>query len=138
MSRFRFLQIVVSAILMVAIPSTSTAQQVSDLSKQAAGIKRIADTLSPGSRISVIPIQGVERFGKFVSSDQEGFTFHDVDDKIDVTIKYSEVRKLKKGYGGYNTISGRHTDRRSGIIVVGVILGVVFGVLFGALVTSKD
>jgi len=108
---------------------TTGAQQVSGLSRQAAGIKRIADTLSPGSRISVIPIHGAERYGAFVSNDPESFTFHDVDDKTDVTLKYSEVRKLKQGYGGYNSISGKHTDRKHGVIAVVVVLGIIGGLL---------
>jgi hypothetical protein len=90
------------------------------------------------SRISVIPFHGAERYGTFVSNDSESFTFHDIDDKTDVTLKHSDVRKLKQGYGGYNSISGKHTDRKRGIIGAVVIVGVVFGVLFGALATEKD
>jgi len=136
--RFTIPTTVMSALLIVFIPLTTSAQQVSVLSKQAAEIKRKTDTLSPGSRISVIPIHGAERFGKFISSDSESFTFHDVDDKTDVALKYSEVRKLKQGYGGYNSVSGKHTDRKRGIIVAVVIMGVVLGVLIGALATAKD
>ena len=94
--------------------------------------------MSPGSRISVIPFHGAERFGAFVSNGSESFRFHDVDDKTDVTLKYSDVRKLKQGVGGYNSVSGKHIDRKREIIVAGVILGVLFGVLFGALATAKD
>jgi hypothetical protein len=138
MSRFKFLHTLVSALLVISISTTTSAQRVSGLSRQAAGIKRIADTLSPGSRISVIPFHGAERYGTFVSNDSESFTFHDIDDKTDVTLKHSDVRKLKQGYGGYNSISGKHTDRKRGIIVAVVIVGVVFGVLFGALAKEKD
>ena len=138
MSRSRFLHAVVSVLLIVSIPVTAAAQQASGLSRRAAGIKRIADTLSPGSRISVIPFHGAERFGAFISNGSESFTFHDVDDKTDVTLKYSDVRKFKQGVGGYNSVSGKHIDRKREIIVAGVILGVLFGVLFGALATAKD
>ena len=129
---------VISSLLIALIPLTTTAQQASALSKQAAEIKRVADNLDPGSRISVIPFHGAERFGEFISSGSESFTFHDVDDKTDLTLKYSEVRKLKHGYGGYNSVSGKHTDRKRGIIVAAVIMGVVLGVLIGALATAKD
>ncbi len=133
----RFLHTVVSALLIVSIPLTTSAQQASGLSKQAAGIKRVADKLSPGSRISVIPFQGAERFGEFISNNSESFTFHDVDDKTEVTLKYFEARKLKRGYGGYNSFSGKHTDRKRATIAVVVVLGVIGGVIAAAAM-AKD
>ena len=129
MSRFWLLRTLVSAFLMVSIPLTTAAQQASGLSRQAAGIKRIADTLSLGSKISVIPFHGAERFGAFVSNGSESFTFHDIDDKTDVTLKYSDVRKLKQGYGGYNSVSGKHTDRKHAVIAIVVVLGIIGGLL---------
>jgi len=87
--------------------------------------------------ISVIPLHGPEEFGVFLSRDQEGFTFRDIDSKIDVTMKYSEVRKLKNGYGGYNSIKGRHTDRTKAIVVTVAVLGAL-GVLIGAAAAAKN
>ena len=73
----------------------------------------------------------------FLSRDQEGFTFRDIDSKIDVTMKYSEVRKLKNGYGGYNSIKGRHTDRTKAIVVTVAVLGAL-GALIGAAAAAKN
>src|ERR1700757_2812446 len=121
MSVGRILSKVVAVCLIATLALTASAQQVPNLSKKAEVIKRKADSLAPHSRISVITIDGDEEFGEFLSNDQEGFTFQDVDRKTDVTLKYSEVPKLKKGYGGYNSAAGRHTDRTRALVVTAVV-----------------
>jgi hypothetical protein len=116
---------------------TSSAQQAATLSRAAAQIKQKAETLRPNSAISVIPIHGEEQFGKFMSSGGEELTFYEVDRKIEVTLKYAEIRKLKNGYGGYNSISRKHTDRTKAVIAVFAVLGLL-GALIGAAAAAKD
>lgn len=122
----------VAALLIVAVAMTASAQQSPTLSDRAKMIKRKADSLSPRSPISVIPIHGSEEFGDFLSNDQEGFTFQDIDRRTEVTLRYTEVRKLKKGHGGYNFTRSRHTDRTTGIIVTAVVLGALGGIIWAA------
>ena len=124
-------------LLIWLVTLTSSAQQAAPLSKQAAAIKRKADTLTPRAPISVIPIHAEEEYGNFVSGNAEGFTFYDVDRKTEVTLKYADVRKIKDGYGGYNSIRGRHTDRTKAIIVV-VAVTVALGALIGAVAAAKN
>ena len=93
--------------------------------------------LSPETHITVIPLQGEEEFGKFVSSTDADFTFFDVDRKSNVTLRYSTVRKIKEGYGGYNSFQHRHTDRTRGLIVVAVAIGVLGG-LIAAVAVAKN
>lgn len=137
MSRWCFLSRALSAVLIICLAVTANAQSGPHLSKKAEAIKHKADTLAANARISVIPLHGPEEFGVFLSRDQEGFTFRDIDSKIDVTMKYSEVRKLKNGYGGYNSIKGRHTDRTKAIVVTVAVLGAL-GVLIGAAAAAKN
>ena len=66
-----------------------------------------------------------------MSNDQEQFTFYDIDRKTEVSFRYEEVRKVKDGYGGYNSLRGGHTDRTRAI-VVGVVLAGVLVVLIVA------
>ena len=133
----RFLSRIVAVLLIWLVTLTSSAQQAAPLSKQAAAIKRKADTLTPRAPISVIPIHAEEEYGNFVSGNAEGFTFYDVDRKTEVTLKYADVRKIKDGYGGYNSIRGRHTDRTKAIIVV-VAVTVALGALIGAVAAAKN
>ena len=133
----RFLSRIVAVLLIWLVTLTSSAQQAAPLSKQAAAIKRKADTLTPRAPISVIPIHAEEEYGNFVSGNAEGFTFYDVDRKTEVTLRYADVRKIKDGYGGYNSVRGTHTDRtRATIVVVAVV--VTLGALIGAVVAAKD
>ncbi len=127
----------VAAMLMIAVAMTAGAQNPPTLSKKAEMIKRKADALSPHSPITVILLHGTEEFGEFLSNDQEGFTFQDIDRKTDVTLKYAEVRKLKNGYGGYNSARGRHTDHTKVIIVTVAVLGAL-GALIGAAAAAKN
>jgi len=105
--------------------------------KKAAEVKRKAEALSPHAAISVIPIHGEEEYGKFLSCGAEEFTFYDVDSKTEVTLKYAEIRKIKNGYGGYNFVRGRHTDRTKGVIVTLAFVAAL-GALIGAVASAKD
>jgi hypothetical protein len=126
-----------SACLIALIAISGSAQQVPVLTKKAQEVKRVADTLTPQSRISVIPNLGDEEFGQFLSSDQETFTFHHVDLKTDVTFRYADVRKLKRGYAGYNYANGRHVDRRREIVAIVAVVAALGGLL-AALASAKN
>jgi hypothetical protein len=133
----RFLSRILIVLLICLLTHTSNAQQAASLSNKAAAVKRKADTLAPHAPISVISIHAEEEYGNFVSGNAEGFTFYDVDRKTEVTLKYADVRKIKDGYGGYNSLRGRHTDRTKTIIVVVAVIGAL-GALIGAVAAAKD
>lgn len=107
------------------------------LSKKEAAIKRKVNQLAPGAPISVVRIDSQEEFGRFVSGDQQGFTFYDVDRKAEITLNYAEVRKIKDGYGGYNSAQQRHTDRTKAILIMLVVAGALGG-LIGAAAAAKN
>lgn len=121
-----------AALLISCLALTTSAQQAAPISKKAAAIKRKANSLSLHSPISVVPVHSEEEYGNFLSSDAEKFTFYDVDRKTEVTFKYEEVRKIKNGYGGYNSVRGRHTDRTKAIIVVVAVAGALGGLIAAA------
>jgi hypothetical protein len=98
-------------------------------------LKRRLKSFRRRAHISVIPIQGDEEFGKFLSSDQESFTFHDIDRKIDVRLKYEAVKKVKNGYGGYNLIVGRHVDPTKNRVTAAVFVGVLVGLIVAVTVS---
>ena len=129
---------VVALVLVFALTVASSAQQAgSPLSKQAGAVKRKADHLAPHAPISVVRINAGEEFGDFISNDAESFTFYDIDRKTEVTLRYAAVRKIKDGYGGYNSVRGRHTDRTKALIATVVVLGVIGGLL-AAVATAKN
>jgi hypothetical protein len=122
---------------MLTVTSTLTAQQAAQLSAKQSAIQRKAATLKPDDKISVIPMRGVEQFGRFVSSDASGFTFYDVDRHHQMTLQYIEVKKLRKGYAGYNFIRGQHTDPLHNTVAALIIGGVLAGLIIAA-ATAKD
>lgn len=102
------------------------------LSPKAEVIRHQVEQLSPGAKISVIPYQGRKEFGTYLSSDPESFTFHDVDTKADMTLRYEDVKHIRNGYGGYNSIARRHTDRTRSLIIGVVVIGALIGLVFAA------
>lgn len=122
--------------LIVCFAVSSNAQQSTSLSKQVLAVRKKVESLPPQAHISVIRIGAPEEFGNFISSNQEGFTFYDVDQKSDITLKYEQVRKVKEGYGGYNSIRGRHTDSTKQLIVLIAVAGAL-GALIGAVAAEK-
>lgn len=112
----------VAALLIFALGVTGHSQQIAALSKRAAAVKQKADHLSARAPISVVRVDAEEEFGTYVSNDEEGFTFYDIDRKAEVTLRYETVKKIKDGYGGYNYAVHRHVDRRKNLIIAGVVL----------------
>jgi hypothetical protein len=123
---------VVAALLIPLFSFTAIAQQTPPVSKREAAVRHKAAALAPQAPISVVRIGADEEYGRFLSCDENGFTFYDIDSKTNVTLPYSAVKKIKDGYGGYNTIRGRHTDRTKGLIVVLAVAGALGGLIAAA------
>ena len=123
-------------ILITGMTLTSVAQQAPATSKTATAVKQKVEGLTPQAHITVIRTGTPEEFGDFISHSQDGFTFYDVDQKQDVTLRYDEVKQIKHGYGGYNSIQGRHTDRCKMLIIALVMIGVL-GAVIGAAASAK-
>ena len=102
------------------------------LSAKAQSVRRKANSLAPRSHISVLPKKAQEEFGTFLASDAESFTFHDIDRKVDVTLRYEDVKKIKDGYGGYNHLNHKHVDREKQLIVVAVVVGGLVALIVAA------
>lgn len=127
----------VAASLIISTTVTAGAQQSPNLSKRVQAVRQKVDSLVPHARISVIPVHGDEEFGEFLSHDENGFAFRDIDRNAEVTLKYSDVRKVKSGYGGYNSARGRHTDHTRAIIIAAILLGGL-GALIAAAATARN
>ncbi len=102
---------------------SADAQQPASPTKTASKVKAKVETLASQAHISVIPMQGEEEFGAFVSKDVDGFTFYDIDRKTEVGFRYEDVRKVKDCYGGYNHLRRKHTDRTKTLVASAVVVG---------------
>ena len=122
----------IAALLILCLTATANGQQSPALSKHAEMVKRKIGNLAPNAHISVIKVQGEEQYGNFQSGDTLSFTFLDVDRHENVTLRYEDVRKIKNGYGGENSLHRKHTDHTKAIIITVVVLGVLGGVIAAA------
>ena len=123
----------VAALTLCAFSFTaSRAQQPGQSPPGRATVAAKVSTLKAGDKISVVFMHAAECYGTFLSSQQEGFTFHDVDQNADVTFPYADIKKVKNGYGGYNFVTRKHTDRTKAYIVVGIAAGVIVGIIIAA------
>lgn len=132
-----FITKALATVLIVVIATAGSAQEGPNPSKGTEAVKSKIASLAPHSQISVIPQIGSEEFGEVLSSNEVEFTLHDVDLNKDVTFKYSDVRKVRKGYGGYNSLRGKHTDRKKGLIITVCVLGAI-GAVIAAAASARD
>lgn len=113
---------IVAAVLIAVLTSAGNAQPGNASPKKIAAIKRKVEALAPGAPIRVVPVQGHDEIGKFVSSEVGSFTFFDADTRANVTMKFAEVRKIQEGYSLAEASIERRNRHR--LIVVGVALAV--------------
>jgi hypothetical protein len=126
------LMIIISLALIVSQPRPSWGQTPSTnppLSPQAEQIKKQVEKIGLGNHLTVILPSGDEYYGTITNLDATAFALAEVDLKQTITLNYGEVKKVLKGYGGKNYITGKRVHpRRSlivGLAVVGGLLGLV-------------
>ena len=117
-----------AAILCFALVVSATAQQTTPqpaqpLSKDARKVQQKVSGLAPGAKISVVRRGADEEFGEFRSVQDDSFTFFDVDSKLEMQLRFEDVRKVKDGYGGYNNFAHKHVDRTRSRIAIACVLG---------------
>jgi len=131
-SRIKLRSTLAVVALTLSIASNRSSAQQPQLSPQAQKVRAKVKTIPPGTKISVIRKQGPETYGTLISADETAFTYHDVDDNSDKTVPYEEIKKVKVGYGGYNSIHHKHTDRTKGLIITVIVVGGLIGLMFAA------
>ncbi|HEX4064714.1 MAG TPA: hypothetical protein VHZ09_01730 [Acidobacteriaceae bacterium] len=122
----------IAALLLATFTLTTTAQQIAPISKREAAVRKKTASLALQAPISVIPLHAPEEFGTFTASDAQGITFYDIDSRTTVTLPYSQIRKIKNGYGGYNGVQHRHVDRTHTYIVEGCVAAALGGLIAAA------
>jgi len=130
--RLRSTLAVVALALVTAIAGNRCSAQQPQLSPEAQKVHAKVLTIPPGTKISVIRKQGPETYGTLVSTDETTLTYHDVDENFEKNVTYEEIRKVKVGYGGYNSVQHKHTDRTKGLIIGVIIAGALIGLMFAA------
>jgi hypothetical protein len=130
-------QLVIAVICVFCWASLCQGQAGPPLSTGAAKVRAKITSLSPGTKLTVLMKNKEEYHGDLQESDQQSFSLYGVDEKQNLVIQYEDVKKVRLGYGGYNSVSGRHVDPfRSHIAVIAVVASLV--VIVALIASAKD
>ena len=111
------------SLLVVSAQQVWSQQSAPVLDQQAMKIKDRVGELGLGTDVTVILQQGREYYGFIQDIGLESFVVAEVDLKQPITIDYSEVKKVRKGYGGKNYITGKRVNPKTNRIASVALLG---------------
>lgn len=130
----RFLTIVALVVLVtVACAHTTRAQgpvpnstatptaQPAALSAKALEMRKKVEKISVGGRITIIRFDGIEHYGTVRKLNFDSVEIAEVDIKQVVVDSYSDVKKVRKGYGGLNLLSGKRPNPAWGLVAAAAI-----------------
>jgi hypothetical protein len=70
-------------------------------------IKREVESLGKGSRVTVVLRNGNEYYGAIGETTEDSFELLEIDLNQKITIAYSEVSKVRSGFGNPNPFNGK-------------------------------
>jgi hypothetical protein len=91
-----------------------------------------------GGAITVNLLDGHEYYGRIKSIESDSFSVHEVDLKQDLTFPYETVKKVRKGYGGKNSITGKRIPPRRRLITTLIVVGALLTLVFVAAASDKS
>jgi hypothetical protein len=102
-------------------------------SPQIQKVKDKVQKLGGGEDVTVILLTGKEYYGAISKIEPDSFEIAEVDLKQRMAFDYKDVKKVRKGYGGWNHFVGKRVNPRTNMIagfaVVGGLLGLaIWGV----------
>jgi hypothetical protein len=115
----------------ISYAQSGAPQMQPPLTPAAAKIALKVDQLGVGHTVTVIMNNSREYYGAISGIDSRGFQIAEVDQKQTLNLDYSDVKKIRKGYGGRNLITGKRANPNNswiGLAVLGGLLAVLVGV----------
>lgn len=100
--------------------------------QQAGKVKADVQKLGIAEDVTVILLSGKEYYGAISEIEAARFGIVEVDLKQRIAFDYAEVKKVRKGYGGKNYVTGKRVNpRRSLIIGISVVGGLIGLAIWG-------
>lgn len=93
--------------------------------KRAEEIKRRVERMAVGARITVVLEHGDDLHGALARVDATTFEVDEVDRLVRVTVRYDEVKKVRKGYGEKNLFTGKRPNPLWGYVALAALVGFV-------------
>ena len=98
---------------------------------QADKIHQQVDKIGVLGNVTVSTVAGVEYYGSINRIGADDFSVNEVDQRREITLRFSEVKRVRAGYGTTRNIRGQRIHPRTRLIVT---LAVVGGLLLLAIV----
>lgn len=89
-------------------------------------------------KITVSVINGPEYYGSVSRIGADDFAINKVDQRREITLRYSEVKRVRTDYGTTRNIYGRRIHPRTRLIVTLAVLGGLSTLVFVAVANDKS
>ncbi len=107
-------------------PSSKPAQAQSKEEKRIREIKNRIRQYGRAARITVVLWNDNERYGSLEYIDVDTFQLAEVDINQEVTIAYKDVKKVRRGYGQFNAITGKRVSPTVNLVLKLAVLAFLF------------
>ncbi len=105
---------------------------------QAAKIRQQVGRIGVLGNITVSIAGGPEYYGSISRIGADDFSVNEVDQRREIVIRYSEVRRVREGYGATRNIRGQRIHPRTKLIVTLAVVGGLLAVVFIAVASDKS
>jgi hypothetical protein len=92
-------------------------------------VKDQVQKLGITKRATVILLTGKEYYGAISKIEPDGFEIAEVDLKQMISFDYKDVKEVRKGYGGWNYVSGKRVNPRTNLIAGIAVVGGLFALV---------
>jgi len=106
-------------------------------SSQVQKVKDQVQQIGIAKKVTVILLSGKEYYGAISKIESDSFEIAEVDLKQRITFDYKDVKKARKGYGGWNYFTGKRVNPRTNLVAGIAVVGGLFGLAIFAASQTK-
>ena len=105
---------------------------------QAAKIRQQVGKIGVLGNVTVSIVNGPEYYGSISRIGADDFSINEVDQRREIVVRYSEVRRVREGYGTTRNIRGQRIHPRTKLIVTLPVVGGLLALVFIAVASDKS
>lgn len=105
---------------------------------QADKIHSQVDKIGVLGNITVSAVGGAEYYGSVNHIGTDDFSINEVDQRREITLRYSDVKRVRAGYGTTRNIRGQRIHPHTRLIVAAAVIGGLLALVFIAVAADKS